>query len=102
MPPALTPTLSQGKKYPLSSPGEGKDARMSWRERPPERLTIEQAYDKKLNLETIRPLGRFVAADPPTRKGDLVPLLSKAMKRIDVVRRLYDQLDERNRAAVRE
>jgi hypothetical protein len=34
---------------------------MSWRERPPERLTIEQAYEKTLNLEAIRPPGRFVA-----------------------------------------
>lgn len=75
---------------------------MSWRDRPPERLTIEEAYQKKLSLETIRPLGRFFAAEPPTRKGDLVPLLSTEMKRIDVVRRLYEQLDERGKAAVRE
>jgi Helicase conserved C-terminal domain len=75
---------------------------MSWRDRPPERLTLEEAYQKQLSLEAIRPLGRFVAADPPTRKGDLVPLLSREMKRIDVARRLYDQLDARGQAAVRE
>src|SRR3954451_3783390 len=63
--------------------------------------TIEEAYEG-LNLDLLRPLGPLVTDDPPTRKRDLLPLLVRSMTRLDLVRRLYESLDERGRAAVQE
>src|SRR3954452_5541529 len=57
---------------------------------------------QRLGLDELRPLGRLVAPDPPTRKGDLVPLLADATARGDVLRRLYGALDDAGRAAVQE
>ena len=57
---------------------------------------------QRLGLEELRPLGSLVAPEPPTRKRDLVPFLAEAMARVEVVRRLYEALDETGRAAVQE
>src|SRR4051812_4244163 len=68
---------------------------------PGERLTDRESY-QRLNLDELRPLGRLVAPEPPTRKGDLVPFLADALAREEVVRRLYEALDDAGRAAVQE
>lgn len=57
---------------------------------------------QRLGLEELRPLGPLVAPEAPTRKRDLVPFLAEAMARVEVVRRLYEALDETGRAAVQE
>src|SRR3954447_25776308 len=67
----------------------------------PEQRSIRESY-QRLNLDELRPLGALVGPDPPTRKGDLVPLLAEAMAREDVVRTLYEALDDTGRAAVQE
>ena len=66
-----------------------------------DRLAIRESY-QRLGLDELRPLGRLVAPDPPTRKLDLVPLLAEAMGRRKVVRTLYESLDDTGRAAVQE
>src|SRR4051794_41536805 len=66
-----------------------------------ERLTNRESY-QRLGLEELRPLGLLVAPEPPTRKLDLVPLLTDAMGREEVVRKLYEALDDTARAAVQE
>jgi len=65
-----------------------------------QRSTLE-SY-QRLGLDELRPLGRLVAPEPPTRKLDLVPLLADAMGREEVVRKLYEALDDTARAAVQE
>src|SRR4051812_10964870 len=67
---------------------------------PEQRSTLE-SY-QRLGLEELRPLGSLVAPEPPTRKRDLVPLLADAMGRGEVVRKLYEALDDTGRAAVQE
>ena len=67
---------------------------------PEQRSTLE-SY-QRLGLEELRPLGLLVAPEPPTRKRDLVPLLADAMARDEVVRKLYEALDDAGRAAVQE
>src|SRR3954451_10968355 len=57
---------------------------------------------QRLGLDDLRPLGSLVAPEPPTRKLDLVPLLADAMGREEVVRKLYESLDDTARAAVQE
>lgn len=64
-------------------------------------LTTEEAY-QRLKLDALRPLGPLVSADAPTRKGDLVPSLTKAMGRPETVRRLYESLGPVDQAAVQE
>src|SRR4051812_36405140 len=68
---------------------------------PGERPTNRESY-QRLGLDELRPLGRLVAPDPPTRKGDLVPFLADALAREDLVRKLYEALDDAGRAAVQE
>ncbi|MDX6326333.1 MAG: hypothetical protein QOK15_2687, partial [Nocardioidaceae bacterium] len=80
----------------------GSSAGMGMARRDPgERLTNRESY-QRLGLDELRPLGRLVAPDPPTRKGDLVPFLADAMGRDEVVRKLYEALDDTARAAVQE
>jgi Helicase conserved C-terminal domain len=62
---------------------------------------ISEAYEK-VNLETLRPLAKFISSDAPTRKMDLVPFLIRAMSSEEVVRRLYDELGEVPKAAIQE
>src|SRR3954464_9209329 len=80
----------------------GSSAGMGMARRDPgERLTNRESY-QRLGLEELRPLGRLVAPEPPTRQGDLVPLLAAAMGRGEGVRKLYEALDDTARAAVQE
>src|SRR4051795_7165570 len=67
---------------------------------PEQRSTLE-SY-QRLGLAQLPPLGLLVAPDPPTRKLDHVPLLADAMGREEVVRKLYEALDDTARAAVQE
>ena len=64
-------------------------------------MNVSEAYEK-VNLETLRPLAKFISPDAPTRKMDIVPYLIRAMTSEDVVRRLYDSLDEVPKAAIQE
>ena len=66
-----------------------------------EDLTIAQALES-LNLDILRPLGRLIDPGAPTRKQDLVPYLTQMLTREDVLRQLYESLDEQGRAAVQE
>lgn len=67
----------------------------------PEQRSILESY-QRLGLDELRTLGSLVSGDPPSRKRDLVPFLAGAMTRVEVVRGLYDGLDEAGRSAVRE
>ena len=62
---------------------------------------ISEAY-AKVNLETLRPLAKFISPDAPTRKSDIVPFLTRAMSDEDLVRRLYESLGEVPKAAIQE
>lgn len=74
---------------------------MSWRQSPPdEALTTAQAFHH-LTLETLRPLAELVHPDPPKKKGELVPLLSRIMADPERVRSFYDDLDPQQQDAVR-
>jgi hypothetical protein len=73
---------------------------MAYRDRLEDPTTAEAI--EKLRLDTLRPLAKLVDPDAPTRKQDLVPYLADRLRREDVVRRLYESLDETNRAAVQE
>ena len=39
---------------------------------------VSEAYEK-VNLETLRPLAKFISPDAPTRKMDIVPFLIRTM-----------------------
>jgi len=43
-----------------------------------EAFTAREAFEK-LTLDDLRPLAGLVAADPPKRKTELVPLLAEVM-----------------------
>src|SRR4051794_16191245 len=80
----------------------GSSAGMGMARRDPgEQPTTRESY-QRLGLEELRPLGSLVAPEPPTRKGDLIPFLADAMGRDEVVRKLYEALDDTARAAVQE
>jgi hypothetical protein len=64
-------------------------------------LTTAEAIEQ-LRLDTLRPLARLIGADAPTRKQDIVPYLTEKLAREDIVRRLYESLNEMNQAAVQE
>jgi hypothetical protein len=66
-----------------------------------EDLTVAEAIEQ-LRLDTLRPLAKLIDADAPTRKQDLVPFLTAKLAREDIIRRLYDSLDETRQAAVQE
>ena len=57
---------------------------------------------EQLRLDTLRPLAKLVDPDAPTRKQDIVPFLTRNLAREDVVRRLYESLSDRGKAAVQE
>ncbi len=67
----------------------------------PEFLKVAEAI-ALLNLDELRPLGKLVSPDAPSRKQDLVPYLTQMLAREDVVRRLYESLDKLSQAAVQE
>ena len=67
----------------------------------PEFLKFNEAI-AQLNLDQLRPLGKLVSPDAPSRKQDLVPYLTQMLAREDVVRRLYESLDKLSQAAVQE
>lgn len=62
--------------------------------------TAAEAF-ASLTLEHLRPLAELVAADPPTRKSELAPLMARIMTDPSRVRKLYDGLDEMAQNAVR-
>jgi hypothetical protein len=66
-----------------------------------EDLTTAEAIDQ-IRLDTLRPLAKLVDSDAPTRKQDIVPFLAKTLANEDVVRRLYESLNETNKAVVQE
>ena len=63
-------------------------------------LTAREAFEK-LTLDDLRPLAGLVAADPPKRKTELVPLLAGVMADAGRVRDLYGRLDPVAQNAVR-
>jgi hypothetical protein len=67
----------------------------------PQFLNVAEAFTQ-LNLDDLRPLGKLVSHDAPSRKQDLVPYLTQKLAREDVVRRLYESLDNLGQAAVQE
>jgi hypothetical protein len=56
----------------------------------------------ELTIDELKPLARLLSRSVPTRKGDLVELLTEAMLNPKNVRELYDSLDEIGKAAVQE
>jgi len=66
-----------------------------------ELFTVSQSFDK-VNLETLRPLAKFVSPDAPTRKMDIVPYLTKTFLREDEVRRIYESLNPLAKSAIQE
>jgi len=62
---------------------------------------VSQAFEK-VNLETLRPLAKFVSPDAPTRKLDIVPYLTKTFLREDEVRRIYESLNPLAKSAIQE
>jgi hypothetical protein len=73
---------------------------MAWGKTDYEALTAREAFGK-LTLDDLRPLAGLVAADPPTKKSDIVPLLARVMTNSARIRELYDGLDPLSRDAVR-
>jgi hypothetical protein len=73
---------------------------MAWGKTDYEALTAREAFGK-LTLDDLRPLAGLVAADPPKKKADLVPLLARVMTDATRVRELYDRLDPVSRNAVK-
>jgi hypothetical protein len=67
----------------------------------PEIYNVAEVYEK-VNLDTLRPMAKFISPDAPTRKMDIVPFLVRAMTNEDVVRRLYDKFGELPKAAIQE
>jgi hypothetical protein len=67
----------------------------------PEIHNISEVYEK-VNLETLRPMAKFISPDAPTRKMDIVPFLIRAMTDEDMVRQLYDKFGEVPKAAIQE
>jgi len=65
-----------------------------------EAFTAREAFEK-LTLDDLRPLAGLVAADPPKRKTELVPLLAGVMADVGRVRDLYGRLDASSQRAVR-
>ena len=55
-----------------------------------------------LTVEDLKPLVRLIQDDVPSRKGELVDVLTRAMKRPKEVHALYDGLSELNKRAVEE
>lgn len=66
-----------------------------------ELVTTEEAI-AKLNLDALRPLAALLLAAPPTRKAELVPLLTRTLLQPNRLRELYEQLDDLGKAAVQE
>ncbi|MFI5455184.1 MAG: hypothetical protein ACHRXM_06995 [Isosphaerales bacterium] len=64
-------------------------------------FNVSEAFEK-VNLETLRPLAKFVSPDAPTRKMDIVPYLTQTMTREDMVRRLYEKFGDLPKAAIQE
>ncbi len=73
---------------------------MARRVEEPELLTTEEAFNK-LNLDHLKPLAALLIPKPTGRKGEIVSLLSNAMRRPEQVRALYGQLDPLAQKAVR-
>ena len=63
--------------------------------------TIEQAFQRK-TIDDLKPLTRFFVEKPPTRKGELVKLLTRFLSDADQVRTLYEQLPPLAKQAVQE
>ena len=74
---------------------------MTWGKAPVDvALTAREAFEK-LTLDDLRPLAGLVAADPPKRKTELVPLVAGVMAHAGRVRDLYGRLDPVSQNAVR-
>ena len=67
----------------------------------PEIHNVSEVYEK-VNLDTLRPMAKFISPDAPARKMDIVPFLIRAMTDEDVVRQLYDKFGEVPKAAIQE
>ncbi len=57
---------------------------------------------ENLTVSELKPLVRLIHDDVPSRKGDLVDVLTRAMKNPKEIRALYDGLSELNKRAVEE
>jgi hypothetical protein len=63
--------------------------------------TLALALDQYMNIDEIKPLVAFAGYRVPTRKADLIALIVKHLEG-DGLRRVWEQLDETQRAAVSE
>src|SRR5207245_7122494 len=66
----------------------------------PELLTAREAFSL-LTVDNLKPLASLVG-QVPTKKGDLVDLLTKSMSDLQEVRSLYATLDDIGQKAVQE
>jgi hypothetical protein len=67
----------------------------------PEPFTTEEAY-QALRVDDLKRLVRLLGKEVPNRKAELVALVTKTMQDPDVVRSLYENLDETGKDMVRE
>ncbi len=74
---------------------------MRWRDRDPEPLSTEEAF-QKLTVPQLKGLARLLAGELPPRKPELVALLARTMRQPRKVQKLYEQLDPLGQAAVQE
>jgi hypothetical protein len=72
---------------------------MAWR-KADKPLTAREEFEA-LTLDDLRPLARLITDDPPKKKTELVPFLTRAMTDSDRVRALYDGLGPLSQEAVR-
>src|SRR5947209_7117091 len=70
---------------PRRAPRAAEVTTMSWRTDEYEPLSTEEAFGK-LTVDHLKPLLRLLTDDVPTRKGELVAALVKAMRRPEQVR----------------
>jgi hypothetical protein len=73
---------------------------MSWRAES-EPVASREAFEK-LTIDYLKPLARFFTPKPPTRKGDLVTLITQELLRPGKLRELYEGLDPIGQAVVQE
>ena len=74
---------------------------MAWYHDAQRPASTEEAFSKQ-NLDTLKPLAKLIAPGFPTRKGELVPFLTRHMLEPQAVRRLYAALPPIAQHAVQE
>jgi Helicase conserved C-terminal domain len=67
----------------------------------PEILTLREAYEKS-TLDMLRPLAKLLNPNAPSKKSDIVPLLTLKMGSKEQVQELYESLGDLGKSTIRE